>query len=199
MGGRPGSALLDLLDGRFGLGPGPRTALGELIEPLSIGRGERLLRPGRRCESLWFLSEGAMRSISADEGGDEFTFFLFFEGSFVSDLRSLLSGEPSRFAIEALEPCRLETLPYRKLQLFLDGHPAAQGAFRALLETAYVELDRRAESLLLESAVDRYLGFLRRYGNQATRIPQHVVASWLGIKPESLSRIRRRLGRTSRP
>ncbi len=188
------SALLAFLVRRFNLDGEGSALLSAAVRPLSIAKNELILRPGESCDSLWFLVDGAMRSYSVNGKGDEFTYFLFFESSFVTDYRSLVTGEPSRFSIEALEPCRLEVLALRSLNAILERYPEGLKIVRALDEAAYVELDRRTESLLLESAADRYRRFLSEYAEQAGRIPQYVLASWLGIKPESLSRIRRKLG-----
>jgi CRP-like cAMP-binding protein len=188
------SALLAFLASRFKLDDESRAFLCAAVRPVSIAKGELILRPGELCDSLWFLVDGAMRSHSTNEKGDEFTYFLFFESSFVTDYRSLVTREPSRFSIEAMEHCRLEVLRHRSLNAMLERYPEGLKIVRALDEAAYVELDRRTESLLFDSAADRYRRFLSEYSEQAGRVPQYVLASWLGIKPESLSRIRRKLG-----
>ena len=138
-----------------------------------------------------------MRSHTVNLQGDEITYFLFFESAFVADLRSLVSRQASRFVIEAIEPCRVNLLSRSALEQLYAHHPASLAIYAAIVEAAYIEVDRRMESLLLQSAAERYRHFLARYAPQAARIPQYILASWLGIKPESLSRIRRKLGLNS--
>jgi CRP-like cAMP-binding protein len=156
-------------------------------------RGERVFRAGNPCPALVYLSHGAIRSYTINDRHQEVTYFLFFEGALVVDYRSLITGEASRFDFEVMQDAQGEWVSARNLTVLVARFPELQKAARLFSDQAYIALDRRAESLLLDSPEARYLRFIEEFGDQVDRIPQHVLSTWLGVRPESLSRIRKRL------
>ncbi len=188
------SGLVELIETRVALSDAARTAMTQVVVPRKWSRGERIFRAGYPCPALVYLSQGAIRSFTINDRQQEVTYFLFFEGALVVDYRSLITGEVSRFDFEVLHDAQGEWVSARAIAVLVARYPEFQKAARLFSEQSYVMLDRRAESLLLDSPEVRYLRFMEEFGDKADQVPQHVLSTWLGVRPESLSRIRQRLG-----
>lgn len=163
------------------------------LEVRRLSRHELFATEGKVADEVGFVLEGDMRHYYTRDGEQKTTYF-YFEQHFVSSYISCMTGKPSLLTIEALTGCRLLVFPYRVLLQLFDQSPAWERFGRLLAEYLAIGLEERMSDLLLLSPEERYLQLLQ--GNKQkiiTRIPQHYIASYLGITPVSLSRIRNRL------
>lgn len=147
---------------------------------------------GKMNYDIGFLLEGNMRHYYTKDGEEKTTYF-YFENHFVAAYIDCLTGQPSRLSIQALTDCQLLVFSYKTL-LELFAKSQAWNTFgRRLAEYLAIGLEERMVGLLLQSPEERYLELLQSNKQKIIeRIPQHYIASYLGITPVSLSRIRNR-------
>jgi CRP-like cAMP-binding protein len=166
------------------------------LTPRQLKRKELLLRQGEVCKQVAFVIGGCLRYFYLVEG-EEHTGQFFFENSFYTDYESFLSGEPSRQNVDALEKTQLLLLRKTDLYGLYEENPKFERFGRLMAEQAYLGVRKRNTDLLNLSPEDRYLELLAKRPKVIERVPQHYIASYLGIKPQSLSRIRKRISGTS--
>jgi CRP-like cAMP-binding protein len=160
-------------------------------------RGEHLLRAGDLPRSLAFVATGLLRLYYLDAEGREFTKSFCMEGEVVAAYSALLLGIPSRLSIEALEESRLLVVDYQAYQALAGGHPCWAAINQRRAEALFIKKEQREAALLLDDAETRYLQFLTDHPGLEARVRQHHIASYLGITPVALSRIRARLRRVN--
>lgn len=161
--------------------------------PKKIRKTHFLLQAGEVCRHMAFINKGCLRSYSIDAEGEEHVVQFAIEDWWITDPYSYLTAEPSSYNIDALQDSDLLLLDkscYEKLMLEL---PKFERFFRVLLENKYIASQRRITAALSASAEERYLNFIKNYPAFAQRIPQRHIASYLGITPQSLSRLRKEL------
>lgn len=161
--------------------------------PKKYKRHELLLREGEVCKHVFFIVSGMTRYFYTNESGAEQTGQFFFETSWYTDYDSFLTGKPSDQSLQALEKSELLLLPKSLLYRLYDENPKFERFGRLMAEQAFLGVRQRNNSLLLESPEVRYLNLIQQRPKVLDRVPLHYIASYLGIKPESLSRIRKRL------
>ncbi len=164
-----------------------------------VEEGEYLLQEGEHCRHSFFVEQGLLRQFSIDASGKEHIIQFAPEYWFVSDRDSVYFGNPSAYYIQALEESKVLLL---KEQFFrqLSREDASFNTFNnQLLHNHIRHLQRRIHFLLSSSAKERYLEFIHLYPDLPLRVPQTMVASYLGITPESLSRIRKELAAEHSP
>ena len=157
-----------------------------------------LLREGEVGKYIAFVDRGCLRCYSVDPKGEEHVIQFAIEDWWISDLQSFLTGEWSRYNIDALEDAEVLLIDKISRDSMLSEIPRLERFFRLLLERGYIATQQRIECTLSASAEDRYRMFLTTFPMLAQRIPQNQIASYLGIAPESLSRIRKHIAGTSK-
>jgi CRP-like cAMP-binding protein len=165
------------------------------FRPRELERFDYFVRPGETAHTVALVRSGLLRMFYARSDGKEFIKGFVRPPDFVAALESLLTGAPSRLAIQCLEPTRLYVLDYEVARAFYDRSAYWQRFGRLLVERLYVKKARREAALLMDSAAARYEAFLREHPDLAERVPDYHVASYLGITPEALSRLRNRRAR----
>ena len=161
------------------------------FERFSIRKKELLLEPDNLCEHLYFVIKGCLRSYFVDDKGTEHIYQIRMDNQWISDLESFFSQEPSKYYIEALEDSQLLRIPKDGLDQLYKQIPALERYFRILFQKAYVNALKRLNSTMWEPAIDRYNEMLKEHPDMFQRVPLVYIASYLGITPESLSRIRK--------
>jgi len=158
-----------------------------------VEKGELLLKEGEICRHSFFVEKGLLRYYSIDAKGKEHIIQFAPEGWFVSDRESVYFNQPSQYFIQALEESRIIALD----ENFVSELAKQDSSFREfndrLLHNHIRHLQRRINMLLSATAEERYLDFIKIYPDILLRVPQTMVASYLGIAPESLSRVRKDL------
>lgn len=163
--------------------------------PRELARGEVLVRAGDHEQRIALVKRGLLRHYYLRQG-EEVTFLFRAELAVVGCYECLFEGRPTQGWIEAVEPTELVLLPFSLIATAARTDVQAQAALAGLLQRQLGLLLRRLESFLLATPEERYLNFVRQRPDLATRVPLKFLASFLGVTPVSLSRIRARLART---
>jgi CRP-like cAMP-binding protein len=160
-----------------------------------LRKGDHILRAGSIADEVFFVHEGLLRYYFNDpaDDGQERTGQFFDAGIVATDAESYLMRTPAEQNFEALEKSSVVALPRAVLNAGYDQDHAIERFGRLMLEEALVGSQRRATRLLVLQPEERYRRFVETRPEVARRVPQYLIASYLGLTPESLSRIRRRI------
>lgn len=173
-------------------------AFRDLFSSQTLSKKEVLVREGERCRYTWFLQKGAAYSYYVNEAGEKNAVQFSIEGYWITDMYSFFSGRPALFHIETLEEIEALFLDRHRFEEACARFDFAERFFRILTQNAHAAQLYRIAKTNSETAEHRYLEFADRYPHFLARIPQYLIASYLGIAPQSLSRIRQQLA-TRRP
>ncbi len=152
----------------------------------------RLIDYGQVCKELYFINEGIIR-LFYPKDGEEITGYLFRENLFSSSYDSFLTQTPSMQILETLEDCKLLVITKDNLDQLYKKMPSMHVFTRKMAEQRFINAQRILSSFILESPEERYNKFAAENKDLLQRVPQHYIASFLGVTPVSLSRIRKRL------
>jgi len=161
-----------------------------LFLPKKLRKKYFLLQEGEVCRYTAFVEKGILRTYSVDDKGAEHILQFGMEGWWSADLYSFFTKEPSVFNTEAVEECELLLITQPSWDLLLEKIPAFERYFRILLQNNLIATQRRLMGSLSETAEQKYLKLIDSYPDFVQRVPQHMIASYLGITRETLSRIR---------
>lgn len=161
-----------------------------LFIPKKLRKRQYLLQEGDVNKYTAFVSKGILRSFTIDDKGTEHILQFAFEGWWMGDLYSFLTEEPSMFNMEALENCELLLITKPSWELLLKKVPAFERYFRILVQNNLIATQRRLMGTFSETAEQKYTKLINNFPGCFNRIPQHMIASYLGITRETLSRIR---------
>ncbi len=155
-------------------------------------KGEHLLLAGEVCRYIIFIESGLVRYYINNDGTEQ-THYFNKEGEFVCDYPSFLPQTPSKESIQAIEDTAIYRISADGIQQFYKTVTNGERFGRLALEYVFVDVINQIVSVYNDSPDNRYLKFLANYPNLAQRIPQYYIASYVGVKAPSLSRIRKRL------
>lgn len=159
--------------------------------PKKLRKRQYFLQEGDVCKYQAFVVKGIMRSYTIDEKGSEHILQFASEGWWAADLSSYLTAEPSFLNIDALEEVELLLLTKPMWEQAMKEIPALEHYFRIIIQNHLVATQKRLLQSLAETADEKYNRFLQTYPECVQRLPQHQIASYLGITRETLSRIRK--------
>lgn len=160
-----------------------------------VSKGEYLLMEGEICRNSFFVEKGLLRYYSIDSKGKEHILQFAPENWFIADRESAYFGKPSQYFIQTLEDSTIVTLDDNFMLKLSANNPAFTEFNNKLLHNHIRHLQNRVNQLLSYTAEERYIKFIALYPNVLLRVPQTMVASYLGITPESLSRVRKELSK----
>jgi CRP-like cAMP-binding protein len=163
------------------------------ITPKRIKKHQFLLQEGEVCRHVAFVNSGCLREYTVDSKGEEHILQFSIADWWISDLNSFLAETPATHNIDAVQDSEVLLFEKSMRERFLEAVPKMERFFRLLLEANYVATHKRIAESLSASAEERYLSFLQTYPALVEQVPQRDVASYLGITPQSLSRIRNEL------
>jgi CRP-like cAMP-binding protein len=163
------------------------------LTPKKIRKRQYLLQEGDICKMIAFVEKGALRAYSVDDKGNEHIIQFALEGWTISDLYSFLTGEPATYNIDALEDSELVLISKSAQEEILKKCPKYETYTRLQLTGAYLAMQKRLTSILSLPLEERYNSFIKLYPNIVQRVPQHMIASYMGLKPETLSRLRKKI------
>lgn len=169
-----------------------------LLEPRLLERKKVYLRAGGVCNYSTFVVNGALKSYTVDAQGKEHILSFATRDWWIADLYSLLSRKPAVLNIEAIEDTDVLLLSRSNQQLLYQKVPKFERFFRIIVENALVASQQRLIDNMSVAAEERYLNFIKKYPDIPASVPQRSIASYLGITPEFLSKIRSRLARRER-
>lgn len=161
------------------------------FEPISIKKKKDLLVAGQVCDFMYFITKGCVRSFYIDSKGIEHIYQIRMDNNWIGDIDSYYSRQKSKYNIEALEDTNLLRITVDRMdQLFIEI-PALERYFRILFQKAYINALNRLNATMWDTAIDRYNNMLKEHPEIFQRVSLVHIASYLGITPESLSRIRK--------
>ncbi len=144
-----------------------------------------------------FITKGCVRTYSVDEKGYEHIMGFSIENWWTGDRESLLSSQPSRFNIDAIEDSELVLFTHTNFDLLCKEVPAFSNMVNNILQKSFITAQNRIQVALSFTAEEKYLHFISKYPGFAMRIPQSMIASYLGMTPETLSRIRNQIAKNN--
>lgn len=159
---------------------------------LSITKGDYLIRESQTCKNLYFLHQGAISIFVLNQGTEHVKDFSL-DNKFITSYSSFLKGTPSQLYLRAEQDCILTKWDKTYLDSLTNGHKCWISFAKNMSDYLFMRKEEREISLLIYSAEQRYLDFLKHYPEAFQAFPQYSIASYLGIRPQSLSRIRKAL------
>lgn len=171
--------------------------LGKNILQRNVSKGAYLLNKGDICKQSFYVEKGLLRFYSIDQFGKEHIIQFAPEGWFISDRSSIYFNEPSEYYIDAIEDSKVISLDDQFMCSVSEVSPAFAKHNEQLLQKHIRHLQKRINLLIGATAEERYVDFIKSYPDLTQRVPQWMIASYLGITPESLSRVRKELVKKS--
>lgn len=167
--------------------------LHEVFEERKVKRRQFILQPGEVCKYNSFVLEGCFKMYLVDKDAKEHNLQFAIEDWWIGDIGSFHTLEPSKLYIEALEPSTvLQISRENQIRMFVE-YPKYNRIFRVITENALVSAQKRILQKIGANAEERYLEFMKEYPQFFNRISNVQIASYLGVTPEFLSTIRKKI------
>ncbi len=167
-----------------------KEALTSRLTERKIKRKQYILQGGDICKYFTYVVEGCFKTYGVDNSGKEHNLLFTTENDWITDIDSLHKERPSKLFIEAVEPSVILQISKGDLWYLYTNYPKFDRNFRVIIEDKYIELQNRLLQTFSTTAYERYESFLEQYPKLANRLPNTQIASYLGITPEFLSKIR---------
>jgi len=167
----------------------------ELLQVKQLSKKNYLLQEGEICNFEAYINKGCIRTFYIDENGFEVTLMFSIEDWWVGDIASFYEQRPSNLFIETLEDCELLSFNPVTKEMLLAEIPKFERVFRLMVQRRLAATQNRLINTISKPALDKYLDFIQRYPTIPQRVPQHYIASYLGISPEFLSKVRAKLSK----
>ncbi|WP_025742216.1 Crp/Fnr family transcriptional regulator [Aquimarina pacifica] len=168
-----------------------------IIKTSKIKRRQFIVQPNFICLHQTYVHSGAFRSYFVSDQGAEHTIQFAIEDWFISDFNSYIHQTPASLFVEALEDSIVQQIAYEDVEKLCAINPKFERFFRLVAQKSFAFSQRRVLSNLGQSAEERYVEFKKSYPSIVHRVPQYTLASYLGMSPEFLSKIRKRLAAKS--
>lgn len=165
----------------------------QYLIPKKIRKNQYLLQEGDVAKHAAFVERGALRAYSVDEKGSEHIIQFAFEGWTISDMYSFMTGDPATYNIDALEDSELVLISKAAQDEILKQIPEYEVYTRLQITGAYMAMQKRLTSMLSQTLEERYINLTKLYPTLIQRVPQRMIASYMGLTPETLSRVRRKI------
>lgn len=179
---------------KFGsLNPQDELLIADGIQQVTVKKGEPFVEAGKVSQRIAFVKKGVFRSLYYNKQGDDFTRYFIYEGRFIGDFQGFTDQLPAHEDIEAITDAVLLVMDLQYFKI-LEQKIAVWPVLFARIHAFVVENKLKVASIMLnQDAKSRYIHFLNHYPGLANRVPQSMLASYLGVTPSSLSRIRRNI------
>ncbi|MGJ3236179.1 Crp/Fnr family transcriptional regulator [Marivirga sp.] len=164
-----------------------------LFEPRTLKKGDYFISEGKIAKEIGFLEDGIIRVFYRNDKGVEYNKHFFLNPCLIGGYASLITNKPSNINQQALSSCTIWVAKYADLQSLYSTFPDIERIARILAEYYFVQKEQREIELVLLDAEKRYLIFQKQFPELEQKIPQYHIASYLGITPTQLSRIRKKL------
>lgn len=162
----------------------------ERFKKISVKKNEMLLKEGEVAGFLYFIIKGAARTYYLTAHGSEKTRFIGFEGAFITGLASFISRKPSFEWVDVLEDAELLMISHEDFYALTNEVQQLNKHYRHFIEQAYIHQNHKVESLVTQSARQRYENLLKEKPHFVKRLSNKVLASYLDVTPETLSRLK---------
>ena len=162
------------------------------LKPKTVSKKDFLLRAGETCKSRYFITKGCLRLYYIDQKDNEQIIHFGIDNWWISDYQSLINQQPSNLYIQALENTQLLELHNDSFERLSAKLPKTERLFRIIMEKTYVAIQQRMEYMFSMSGEELYNYFVDHNKAFAQRVPQYMIASYLGMTPEFVSKVRRK-------
>jgi len=163
------------------------------MKPRKFRKKQYFLQEGDVCKYTGFIVKGSAKTFSVDEEGNENILKLCIENWWLADFESFYQLTPSRYNIEAMEDLEVLQTTNAQVEEFLKPIPAFSAMMEVIKQNNAIANQKRMQSIIRYTAEERYVDFVNNYPHFLQRFPQNVIASYLGLSPETLSRLRKKL------
>lgn len=170
-----------------------QTMISARVTRRKVKRRQLILQEGFTCKHYTFVVEGCFKMFAIDDKGTEHNIQFAAENDWIADIASFHSGKPSGFSIEAIDPSDIIQIEQQDLYFLYTNITKLDRIFKVIIENKFIELQNRVLQNISSTAQQRYLHFLEQYPHLANRLPNTQIASYLGITPEFLSKVRKDL------
>lgn len=160
-----------------------------VMKPKTFAKGERIHEAGEICTKFYFLKEGLIR-IYSEQDDKDITCWFSAEGEVFTAIDSFFKQRPSKYIITAIEDTLVQEIDFEDLEALFQKHHSFEHIGRMMVTEAYVELVDRLDSLLFKTAKERYEDLLKHTPSLVQRVAVNHIASYIGVAPETMSRIR---------
>lgn len=181
--------LPDLTDEKFNL-------IAEKSKLITLPRKEMICRQGDICNLKIFVAKGLLRNYSTSEDGSEHILQFVNEMSWTTDPESFYTNTPSKLNIETLEPSEIFIFNLNDFHQLREEIPTLSIFIEELLTKKTMEINNRLLVNISSTPEDKYLHFIKNHPDLLNRVPLHMIASYLGMSRETLSRVRRQILKT---
>ena len=185
-------SLLDSIQNLITLSTTEKDIVVSLFEEKKIKKGDFFLEEGKICKHVGFVTKGLLRYYINHDGEDK-TYEFAQENSFICNYESFIPQTPSTKNIQALEDCEIYQISYDNLQLFYKSISQAERFGRLVIEQVFIQILQDLSSFYTDTPELRYEKILKKHPELLQRMSQYHIASYVGVKPQSLSRIRKRI------
>lgn len=188
--------LIDYFSQRVTLTEAEKNLIAAAYSFMKLDKKKYLFEQGKRCVTEGFVVEGTLRIYYIDQKGLEHVLYFAFKDWWVGDIASFYSGEPSGLNAQALEDSWVLVIDPEKKNALFNAVPAIERMFRIISQKHLTVLQKRFLLTVSANAAERYQELIQRSPGIEQLVPQHQIASYLGILPESLSRMKKQLIKT---
>ena len=164
------------------------------FEERRLKKKTTILKAGKIAREVYLVIEGCLR-LYYEKDGEDLSAYFFTDGMFAGAYDSFTSQQPSRHFIEAIEDSTILAIPYKEWISLYSEIPWMNEFVRKVIEQRFIALHQLFTSYILDSPEERYIHLLKNHPDLINRVPQHQLATFLGITPVSLSRIRNRVAK----
>lgn len=187
--------ILENVAKHIALEPDEKDFFISLLEHKTLKRKEYHLKAGEVCNYSTFVISGALKSFTVDDEGNEHILSFALRDWWIADMYSFITQKPAVLNIEAVADSEVCLISRQNREILFSKVPRFERMFRILIENSLVANQQRLLDNLSSTAEERYLRFIKKYPSIPECVPQHNIASYLGITPEFLSKIRARLAK----
>lgn len=168
-------------------------ALNEHIVPCKFSKNEYILELGDICKNIYLVQSGIVRHFRVNKEGEEYNIWFSFEGDLFVAMESFVRQTPSIEGIQAVEDCEYISISHKAISHLTRDHHSIETFYREIIESYFIEMESKLYRIQSQSARENYEYLLKNNPQFLQRLPLNQIASFLGIKKETLSRIRKGL------
>jgi len=181
--------IIEVFNNITALGEKERASLFEILHTRILGKGDYWIREGKKNDDIAFVEKGYLRKFYLKEG-TEITDFFYFDDDFSADLPSILGNTNPTASIIAMQKTTLTIFSYHKFNELCRQSAALEHLHRLMIESSFLRFYKRSVSFILQTPKERYDDLIISYPNVFLNAAQYHIASYLGISPQHLSRLR---------
>ncbi|CAM1365353.1 Crp/Fnr family transcriptional regulator [Tenacibaculum xiamenense] len=163
------------------------------LKPKTISKKSFLLKAGRYCKSRYFITKGCVRLFYIDNKGNEQIIHFAIDNWWTTDYESLINNKPSTLNIQAIEDTELLELPQETFDDLCKKVPKIERLFRKIMEKTYIATQKRIEYIYSLKGEEQFRLFISKNPEFSRRVPQYMIASYLGMSPEFVSKVRAKI------